>query len=56
MGEVYAGRDSRLGRTIAVKVLSPRLGDDQDFKRRFLREARAVDPRFAAIVKRSGLG
>ncbi len=42
MGEVYAGRDSRLGRTIAVKVVSARLGDDQDFKRRFLREARAV--------------
>jgi serine/threonine protein kinase len=42
MGEVYMGRDSRLGRTIAVKVLAPELSRDGDFKRRFLREARAI--------------
>ena len=42
MGEVYVGRDSRLGRTIAVKDLSPELRGDHDFKRGFRREARAI--------------
>jgi serine/threonine protein kinase len=42
MGEVYRARDTRLGRDVAVKILSTRLSFDPDLKRRFEREARAV--------------
>jgi len=41
MGEVYVARDPRLGREVALKVLSPRLAHDPDFQERFLREALA---------------
>jgi serine/threonine-protein kinase len=42
MGEVYRARDTRLNRTVAIKVLSARLPDDEEFRRRFEREARAI--------------
>jgi Tol biopolymer transport system component len=42
MGEVYKGRDTRLDRTIAIKVLSPDLAGDPQFRARFDREARAI--------------
>jgi serine/threonine protein kinase len=42
MGEVYRARDTRLGRDVAVKILSTHLSFDPDLKRRFEREARAV--------------
>jgi serine/threonine protein kinase len=42
MGEVYRARDTRLGRDVAVKILSTHLSSDSDLKRRFEREARAV--------------
>src|ERR1035438_5892554 len=42
MGVVYRARDSRLERTAAVKVLLPALAGLPDFRKRFLREARAV--------------
>jgi serine/threonine protein kinase/Tol biopolymer transport system component len=42
MGEVYRARDTRLGRDVAVKILSTQLSFDPDLKRRFEREARAV--------------
>jgi serine/threonine protein kinase len=39
---VYRARDTRLGRDVAVKILSPHLSFDPDLKQRFEREARAV--------------
>jgi serine/threonine protein kinase len=42
MGEVRAGRDRRLGRPVAVKVLAEHLASRPDARRRFEREARAA--------------
>src|SRR5690242_1670580 len=41
MGEVYKARDTRLDRTIAIKILSTRI-DSTGARERFEREARAV--------------
>jgi serine/threonine protein kinase/tetratricopeptide (TPR) repeat protein len=42
MGEVYRGRDPRLGRDIAIKILAKDSWHDKEAKARFEREARAV--------------
>jgi Tol biopolymer transport system component len=42
MGEVYRARDTRLDRTVAVKVLPEHLADTPEARERFDREARAV--------------
>jgi eukaryotic-like serine/threonine-protein kinase len=42
MGEVYRARDTRLDRTVAIKVLPSEVADDPDLRSRFEREARAV--------------
>ena len=42
MGEVYKGRDTRLDRVVAIKVLSANLASDPQFRERFDREARAI--------------
>ena len=42
MGEVYKAIDTRLDRTVAVKVLSEHVASDPDLKQRFEREARAA--------------
>ncbi len=42
MGEVYRARDTRLDRTVALKVLSARLADRPDLQKRFEREARTI--------------
>src|SRR3979490_2166225 len=42
MGEVYRARDSRLARTVAIKVLREHLAEKPEAKERFDREARAI--------------
>jgi len=42
MGEVYRARDTRLERTVAIKVLPEHLSCNPDSKQRFEREARAI--------------
>jgi Tol biopolymer transport system component/tRNA A-37 threonylcarbamoyl transferase component Bud32 len=42
MGEVYRARDTRLDRTVAIKVLPDQFSQNPDLKQRFEREARAI--------------
>jgi eukaryotic-like serine/threonine-protein kinase len=42
MGEVYRAKDTRLDRSVAVKILPGHLSDNPDAKQRFDREARAI--------------
>ncbi len=42
MGEVYKARDTRLDRTVAIKVLPPDVSHDPERRARFEREAKAV--------------
>ncbi len=42
MGEVYRGRDTRLDRTVAIKVVSSARADDPQWRDRLEREARAI--------------
>ena len=42
MGEVYRARDTRLDRTVAVKILTQGVADTPEVRQRFEREARAV--------------
>ena len=42
MGEVYRGRDTRLNRTVAIKVLPEHIAADPALKHRFEVEARTL--------------
>ena len=42
MASVYEATDTRLDRTVAVKIMHPGLGDDAEFAARFVREARSA--------------
>ena len=55
MGEVYRARDTRLGRTVAIKVLPAAVAGDHERRDRFLREAQAAaalsHPNIAALFE-----
>jgi serine/threonine protein kinase len=42
MGEVYRARDTRLDRTVAIKILLDHLASRADLRERFERETRTV--------------
>ena len=42
MGEVYKATDTRLERTVAIKVLPAHVASDPDLKQRFEREAKTI--------------
>jgi serine/threonine protein kinase len=42
MGEVYRGRDTKLNRQVAIKVLLPEVANDADRLARFRREAQLL--------------
>ena len=42
MGEVYHARDTRLERSVAIKILRAHVAEDSEAKQRFDREARAI--------------
>jgi serine/threonine protein kinase len=42
MGEVYRARDTRLDRSVAIKILPSHLSEDAEAKQRFDREARTI--------------
>ncbi len=41
-GEVYKATDTRLDRTVAIKVLLAHVADDPDLRQRFEREAKTI--------------
>src|SRR5476651_6981 len=55
MGEVYRARDTRLGRTVAIKVMIADIAGDPDRRARFLQDARATaalsHPNIAALYE-----
>ncbi|MFN2386018.1 MAG: serine/threonine-protein kinase, partial [Thermoanaerobaculia bacterium] len=42
MGEVYKARDTRLDRTVAIKVLPSHLSENPEVRQRFEREAKTI--------------
>src|SRR5579863_4822825 len=42
MGEVYRARDTRLDRTVAIKILASHLSSSPELRQRMDREARAI--------------
>jgi len=58
MGEVYRAQDTRLGRSVAIKILPRHLADHDEMMARFKREARAVaalsHPNIVAIFDVAG--
>jgi serine/threonine-protein kinase len=42
MALVFRAVDERLGRPVALKILAPKLADDEEFRQRFIRESRTA--------------
>src|ERR1700719_3378627 len=55
MGEVYRARDTRLGRTVAIKVMTAGVAADPERREQFLRDASATivlsHPNIAALYE-----
>ena len=60
MGEVYRARDTRLERTVAIKVLPSHLSASPEVRQRFEREAKTISqlshPHICAAVRRRARG
>jgi predicted ATPase/class 3 adenylate cyclase len=60
MAVVFRARDERLDRLVALKVLSPALAADADYRQRFLRESRAAaavdDPHIIPVYEAGEAG
>ncbi|HEV2242318.1 MAG TPA: protein kinase [Streptosporangiaceae bacterium] len=60
MAVVYRAEDERLGRLVALKVLTPALANDAQFRQRFVRESRAAaavdDPHIIPIYEAGEAG
>ena len=57
MGEVYRATELETGRAVALKVVSPKVADDERFRRRFEREsrlARGLDHPHVVAVRSAG--
>ncbi len=55
MAVVFRARDERLGRLVALKILTPALAADEAFRQRFIRESRAAaavdDPHIVPVFE-----
>ena len=56
MSSVYRARDQLLERYVALKILHPQYGDDEEYVERFRREARSVaklsHPHIVTVIDR----
>ena len=50
MGVVYEAQHQKIGRRVAVKLVHPKFANDEEYARRFLNEARAVN-----VIRHRGL-